>query len=62
VTGTGIPPQAAGGDWHIRDLTPLRARARRDGIAIEIEPDADRIRLVSRTRSLPARRRPEEMA
>ena len=45
VTGTGTPPQTANGDGRISDLTPLRERARRDGIAIEIEPAAGGIRL-----------------
>ena len=45
VTGTGMPPQAANGDGRIRDLTPLREQASRDGIAIEIEPAADGTRL-----------------
>ena len=40
-----MPPQAANGDGRIRDLTPLREQASRDGIAIEIEPAADRTRL-----------------
>ena len=45
MTGTGTPPQTANGDGRIRDLTPLRERARRDGIAIENRPAADGIRL-----------------
>jgi hypothetical protein len=40
-----MPPQAANGNGRIRDLTPLREQARRDGIVIEIEPTAAGTRL-----------------
>jgi hypothetical protein len=52
VTTTGPSPQSAIGDVSSRDFTPLHARARQDGIAIEIESAADGIRLA---RSLPLR-------
>ena len=45
VTGTGRSPQAANGDWRIRDLTPPREQARRDGIVIEVESAADGTKL-----------------
>ena len=45
MTGTGTPRRAANGDGRIRDLTPLREQARRDGIVIEIESAADGTRL-----------------
>ncbi|HEY1318758.1 MAG TPA: hypothetical protein VGF32_00865 [Streptosporangiaceae bacterium] len=45
VTTTGPSPQSANGDGSNRDFTPLYERARQDGVAIEIEPAADGIRL-----------------
>jgi signal transduction histidine kinase len=38
VTGTGRSSPGANGDGSTRDFAPLREQARRDGIAIEIEP------------------------
>jgi signal transduction histidine kinase len=45
VTATGPPPVSGNGDGSTRGLTPLRERARQDGIAIEVEPAADGTRL-----------------
>ena len=45
VARTGQPPPGANGDGRTRDFAPLRAQASRDGVAIEIEPDADGLRL-----------------
>jgi signal transduction histidine kinase len=45
VTGTSPRPRAANGDGSAGDFAPLRELARQDGIAIEIEPAADGIRL-----------------
>lgn len=45
VAGTGQPPPAANGDGSTRDFAPLRERARRDGIVIEIEPAANGTRV-----------------
>ena len=44
VAGTGQPPPGANGDGRTRDFAPLRERARRDGIVIEIESAADGLR------------------
>jgi hypothetical protein len=49
----GQPPPSASGDGNTRDFAPLRERARRDGITIEIEPDAEGTRLAW---SVPLRR------
>ena len=45
VAGTGQPPLGANGDESSRDFAPLRERARRDGIVIEIEPAANGTRV-----------------
>ena len=45
VAGTGQPPPGANGDGSTRDFAPLRERARRDGIVIEIEPAANGTRV-----------------
>ena len=45
VAGTSQPPPGANGDRNTRDFAPLRERARRDGIAIEIEPAANGTRV-----------------
>jgi two-component system, NarL family, sensor histidine kinase DevS len=45
VTTTGPSPQSANGGVSSRDFTRLHEQARQDGIAIEIEPAADGIRL-----------------
>lgn len=45
VAGTGPPAPGANGDGSTRDFAPLREQARRDGIAIEIEPAADGTRV-----------------
>ena len=41
VAGTGPPSPGGNGDGRTRDFAPVRERARRDGIAIEIEPAAN---------------------
>jgi signal transduction histidine kinase len=45
VAGTGQPPPGANGDGSTRDFAPLRERARRDDIAIDIEPAANGTRV-----------------
>ena len=45
VAGTGQAPPAANGDGSTRDFAPLREQARRDGIAIAIEPAANGTRV-----------------
>ena len=45
VAGTGRPSPGANGDGSTRDFAPLRERARRDGMAIEIEPAANGTRV-----------------
>ena len=45
VTRAGPRLRAADGDGSARDFAPLREQARRDGIAIEIDPAADGTRL-----------------
>ena len=45
VAGTGRSSPGANGDGSTRDFGPLRERARRDGVAIEIEPAAHGIRV-----------------
>ena len=45
VAGTGQAPPGANGDGSTRDFALLRERARRDGIAIEIEPAANGTRV-----------------
>jgi signal transduction histidine kinase len=45
VAGTGPPPPGGNGDGRTRDFAPVRERARRDGIAIEIEPAANGTRV-----------------
>ena len=45
VAGTGQPPPGGNGDGSTRDFAPLRERARRDDIAIDIEPAANGTRV-----------------
>ena len=45
VAGTGRPPPGGNGDGSTRDFAPLRERACRDGIAIDIEPAANGTRV-----------------
>jgi signal transduction histidine kinase len=45
VAGTGRSSPGANGDGSTRDFAPLRERARRNGVAIEIEPAANGTRV-----------------